>query len=447
MRCANYLPFDAYKNTKMIRYTLLSLLLVMTSALLAQQTPAPPQKQAIMITGATAHLGNGQRIENSIITFENGKITTVGDSRSNQPAPGKNFRIIDATGKHLYPGFIAPSTNLGITEIDAVRATRDFREVGNINPNVRALVAYNTDSRVSPTVRSNGILLIQVTPQGGWFSGQSSVVQLDAWNWEDAVVKADDGVHLNWPRYFGRSGWWANPGTISKNKDYDQHRREIESFLLEAQAYLRSEPSMPNLKFEAMRGVLEGDRKLYVHADGLKEMTNVIDLCDRLEITPVIVGGRDAWRMADVLKEKSIPVILRKVQSLPGREDNDIDQPFKTARLLHEAGVDFCFSMGGAWEQRNLSFQAGQAVAYGLDKEAAIAALSGNTARIMGIDDRTGSLEVGKAATLFISAGDALDMRTCKVEQAFIDGREIDLDNKQKALSRKFRKKYADPER
>ncbi|MEO0777209.1 MAG: amidohydrolase family protein, partial [Bacteroidota bacterium] len=207
------------------------------------------------------------------------------------------------------------------------------------------------------------------------------------------------------------------------------------------------EPSMPNLKFEAMRGVLEGDRKLYVHADGLKEMTNVIDLCDRLEITPVIVGGRDAWRMADVLKEKSIPVILRKVQSLPGREDNDIDQPFKTARLLHEAGVDFCFSMGGAWEQRNLSFQAGQAVAYGLDKEAAIAALSGNTARIMGIDDRTGSLEVGKAATLFISAGDALDMRTCKVEQAFIDGREIDLDNKQKALSRKFRKKYADPER
>ena len=189
-----------------------------------------------------------------------------------------------------------------------------------------------------------------------------------------------------------------------------------------------------------MRGVLEVDRKLYVLADFLKEMTNVIDLCDRLEITPVIVGGRDAWRMADVLMEKSIPVILRKVQSLPGREDNDIDQPFKTARLLHEAGVDFCFSMGGAWEPRTLSFQAGPAEDYSLAKEAALAALTG-------IDDRTGSLEAGKAATLFISAGDALDMRTCKVEQAFIDGREIDLDNKQKALSRKFRKKYADPER
>ncbi len=426
----------------MLRYSLLLLWCSISLCLMAQQTPAPPQKQAIMITGATAHLGNGQKIENSIITFEDGKITAVGDSRSNQPAPGKNYRIIDATGKDVYPGFIAPTTTLGLSEIDAVRSTNDFREVGRINPNVRSLVAYNTDSKVTPTVRSNGILMIQVTPQGGWFSGQSSVVQLDAWNWEDAVVKADDGVHLNWPRYFSRSGWWAEPGTISKNKNYSKQVQQIEAFLLEAQAYLKGESKNQNLKFEAMRGIFAGDRKLYLHSNGLKELTNAIDLFDRMGITPVLVGGRDAWRIADVLKEKNIPVILRQVQSLPGREDADIDQPFKNAHLLHEAGVDFCFSMRGGWEQRNLNFQAGQAVAFGLDKEIAVAALSGNTARILGIGDQTGTLEAGKAATLFISAGDALDMRTCKVEMAFIDGREIDVDNKQKALARKFRKKY-----
>jgi imidazolonepropionase-like amidohydrolase len=412
------------------------------SKVFAQQTPAPPQSQPIIITGAVAHIGNGQVIENSAIAFEEGKITLVADARLIRIDGSKNYKTIDATGKHVYPGFIAPNTTVGLVEVSAVRATRDYSEVGQMNPNIRSIIAYNTDSKVTPTIRSNGVLLAQITPRSGRISGSSSIVELDAWNWEDALYREGIGIHLNWPSMFSRSRG-NNVEVINKNKNYDKQIQELEAFFEQAQAFSKKkEVKTENLKFEAMRGLFDKSKKLFVHTNRAKTIMESTLFAKKYGVDIVIVGGRDSWRITEFLKENKVPVIIRSTQSLPGSEDEDIDQPFKTPVQLHEAGVLFCFSHSGFDTQRNLPFQAGQAVGFGLEYEEAIKSLSLNTAKILGIDQSVGSLEEGKDATLFISEGDVLDMRACKVVYAFIRGKEIDLDNKQKALYRKFKAKY-----
>ncbi len=441
-----YFGFEAFVYFRFIkklimRISIILLSLFFTFGLYAQQTPAPAQKGSILILGATAHLGNGKVIETSAIAFENGKLTLVADSKTIKIDRNSYSQVIDAVGKHVYPGFIASNTQIGLKEIDAVRATADNREVGYLNPNIRAIIAYNTDSRVTPTIRSNGVMMAQIVPQGGAMPGQSSVVQLDAWNWEDAGIKVDDGIHLNWPSTYRRTGWWAEPGPIKPNDKYGERTDRIKEFFKEAKAYTEGKAAKKNLKFEAMRGVLDKSKKLYIHTGQAKAMMDVVDFKRTHELDVVIVGGRDAWLIPDLLKKNNIPVILSAVQALPSRADDDVDLPFRIPSLLHKAGVDFCLSYGGAWEQRNLVFQAGQAVSYGLPYEEAIRALTSSSAKILGLEN-VGVLENGKDATLFISKGDVLDMRTSVLEHAFIQGRAIDLDNKQKALYRKFKEKY-----
>lgn len=423
---------------------ILYILLVVPFLMNAQNTPAPKQSESILIIGATAHLGTGEAIENSAIGFENGKITFVGTA---DKADKTAFAtIINATGKDVYPGFIAPNNQLGLVEIEAVRATRDDREVGFFNPNIRSIIAYNTDSKVTPTIRSNGVLLSQITPQGGRISGQSSVVQLDAWNWEDATVNTDEGIWMSWPRYYTWTGWWAEPGEIKMNDDYNEQVQAIKDYFKEAKAYANAQPSdEKNLKFEAMKGLfLDGEKSktLYVRVDFSKAMMEVVNFAKAEDIEVVLVGANDAWMITDFLKENDISLIISQTHRLPSREDEDVDMPFKTPKILSDAGINFALSINDMWQQRNLPFQAGHAVGYGLDYEKAVQAVTLNPAEIMGIEDTYGSLEAGKSATLFISKGDVLDMRTCEVEQAFIDGREIDLNNKHKALYEKFKAKY-----
>lgn len=392
---------------------------------------------------ATAHLGNGEVIENSLVAFKDGKFTVVGDAKTMRIDPSSFDKVVKAEGKHIYPGFIAMNTQIGLKEIDAVRATNDDREVGFFNPSIRALIAYNTDSRVTPTIRSNGVMMAQVVPRGGRMPGQSSVMKLDGWNWEDAQYKADDGQHLNWPRPFTRSGWWAAPGPISKNKNYDKQVEDIRQFFKQARAYHeKAKAETANLKFEAMKGLFDGTKNLYIDVDFAKPMMEAVLFAEEFGITPVIVGGKDSWQVADFLKEHDVMVVLSNTQALPVREYDDIDQAYKNAKMLKDAGVTFAFSMGGGWEQRNLVFQAGQAVSYGLDYESAIEGLTLSAAKALGIDKTTGSLENGKDATFILVDGDVLDMRTCIVEKGYIQGAEIDMDNKQKALSRKFTEKY-----
>ncbi len=421
-------------------------LLFLAVSPLAAQSPMPAavQKTAILIMGATAHLGNGTVIANSAIAFENGKLTLVVDATTARIDRTKYGKIFDATGKQVYPGFIATNSQLGLVEIDAARSTVDFAEVGNLNPNARALIAYNTDSEVPPTVRTSGVLLAQIVPAGGTISGTSSVVQLDAWNWEDAAYRADDGVHLNWPVPRNPPGAEPGPGLEAKRiEQYEKDVLALRRFLEEARGYSQqASPEVKNLKFEAMRGVFAQKQNLYMHVNTAKGIQESVLFAEQFGVHPVLVEVSDAWLVADFLKMHNVPVILAKTQRLPNREDEDVDQPYKTATLLQEKGVLFAFSEEGSWRQRNLAFQAGMAVGFGLPYEAALSALTLNTAKILGIDATVGSLEPGKDATLFISEGDALDMRTSQVTAAFIQGREINLDNKQKELYRKYEQKY-----
>ncbi len=404
--------------------------------------PAAKQTQSVFLTHATVHMGNGNVLNDATVAFENGKIIFVGEGATFK-TDATMSKVIDCTGKHVYPGIIAPNTKLGLTEIEAVRATNDYSEVGGFSPNVRAVISYNTDSRVTPTIRSNGVLYAQVVPQDGSISGTSAVVQLDAWNWEDALVK-EDGIWLNWPSMQSGGGWWAEPSASKENKDYDKQVTAIKDYFREAKAYHEAGMhSKANLRFEAMRGLFTQALKLFVNAGRVKEMQHAIAFAEEFGVSLVMSGGRESYLIADVLAQKNIPVILDNPHSLPAYADEDIRQPYKTPAQLQQAGVLFCLSIpGGFWQERNLAFEAGTAVAYGLTKEEALAAITSNTAKILGLSNTLGTIENGKAATLIISSGDVLDMRTSNIEYAFIDGRSIDLNNKQKELSNKFMKKY-----
>jgi imidazolonepropionase-like amidohydrolase len=392
-----------------------------------------------LITGATIHVGNGTVIENGAIGFDKGKITFAG--KASDANAGQYSRTIDAKGKHVYPGFINCNSALGLAELEAVRATRDVEEVGSINPDVRSIIAYNTDSKVIPTVRSNGVLMEQVVPVGGVLSGQSSVVQLDAWNWEDAAYKMDEGIHLNWPRMYVIH----DPEGDREEKQREQMTKQMESIeqlFKEAQSYAKSTPGEKNVRLEAMKGLFDGSKKLYIHADYVKQIEAAVLFAKKFGVKMVLVGGDDSWRVTELLKENNIPVVLGRLHTLPAREDDDVDLPYKLPYLLKQAGVQYALSIDGFWQTRNLAFMAGTSAEYGVDKEQALMSITLEPARILGIDQTCGTLEVGKDATLFISTGDALDMRTNNLETAFITGRDINLDNVQKQLYHKYQQKY-----
>ncbi len=428
----------------MLKKYLMPALLAAAQAAHAQApVPAPAQSGAILILNATAHVGNGTVINNSAVAFNKGKITMVADATTIRIDRTQFAKIYDASGKHVYPGFIAADSQLGLVEVEAVRATSDQAETGEMNPNARAIVAYNTDSEVTPTVRSNGVLLAQVSPVGGVVAGQSSVVQLDAWNWEDAAVRTDEGMHLNWPSLRSWGGWETGNPEQKGNERYQKDVDAIEQYFKEAKAYAAlAQPAAKNPRFEAMKSLMKGEQTLYIHTNQAKTIRAAVEFGKAQGLKVAIVGGDDAWQEIQLLKDNNIHVVLGRTQRLPARDDEDVDQPYKTAKMLHDAGVSFSFTDEGGWKQRNLAFEAGQAVGAGLPYEAAVQAITLGTARLLGIDAQYGSLEVGKTATLFISEGDALDMRTNQVTAAFINGRSIDLDNKQKRLNRKYSEKY-----
>ncbi len=422
---------------------LLFTLLVLPATLLAQPAPAPPQQEPIAIIGATLHIGNGQVMENSVILFEGGKIIAVDLMTRNSEWQKDRYRQIRAEGQHVYPGLIALNTTLGLNEIGAIPATHDMNEFGSDNSNARTIVAYDADSRVIPTVRTNGVLMAQIVPGSGRWPGLSSVVQLDAWNWEDAAYATDEGVFLQWPSPYARSGWWAEPGVSTRNKDYQKQIDEIDVFVREAAAYGQiAIVEEKNLRFEGLRPVFSGNRHLYIEAGDALAIQDAVLWAAQYQIKPIIVGARDSWMITEFLKEHQISVVLSETHRLPTHPEDDILLPFKTPSLLAEAGVSYALAVDGFWQQRNLAYQAGQAAGW-MPKEEALKAITLSPARILGLDDRIGSLEEGKDATLFICPGDVLDMRSSEVTQAFIQGREIDLNNKQKELYRMYKEKYA----
>ena len=421
------------------------LFFLMASISYCQQDPAPKQTKVVTIVGATAHIGNGEVIENSLLIFEDGIITIITDASTTKiPYRGT---IINAKGRHIYPGFIAPNTTLGLAEIDAVRATKDFDEIGAMNPHIRSIIAYNTESKVTETMRPNGVLIGQITPRGGSISGTSSVVQFDAWNWEDALIKQDIGIHLNWPNSYRRGRWWLDePKGYKPNDKYTSNIETILNYMNEAKAYGKLNSQIKNEAFIAMQGLFDGSKKLFVHSQGEKEMIDAITLLKEKGVKNIVlVGAYEAYKIIPFIKNNNIPILLQRVHSIPKNQDDDYDFPYKLAKLLTNNGILVALQTAGQMERmntRNLPFYAGQVVGQGLEKEKALQLITLNPAIILGIDANYGSLEKGKSATLFISEGDALDMRTNILTHAFIDGREISLSTHQSELYNKFSKKY-----
>lgn len=424
----------------------------------AQETvyPAPANTGTFYITHGNIHVGNGQVIKRGTIEVSNNKIVHVGPD--DILIPPSAAKVFDATGKEIYPGLISSNNDLGLKEVaNGVRGTNDYNELGEINPSIRSVVAYNTDSKVINVLRSNGILLANIIPQDASASsrvlitGTSSVVQLDAWNWEDAAYRMDGNMHFNMPSIVARSGRFGGGGRgFGPQLDVDPIKQaldqieKVKSFIREAKAYL-NEPThaATNLKFEATKNLFNKKQKLFVHCNAVKEMLLAIDFVTEFGFDVVIVGGNDSWQIPDLLKQNNIAVILDEPHSLPLTTDDDVDQPYKTPYLLQKAGVLFAINdKNEETRGRNLMFNAGTAVAYGLTKEEALSSITLNAAKILGVSDITGSLEPGKDANIVISTGDILDMKSSIITNAFIQGREINLTDKHKQLYERYKYKY-----
>lgn len=411
------------------------------------QNPAPakPQTKPVILTGATIHLGNGQVIENGVIAFDKGIITQV--AASGAAVDRSNAEVIDVKGKHIFPGIISMNTTVGIQEIASVRATLDYNEVGEINPHVRALVAYNTDSEVIPTLRNTGILLSQAVPQGGIISGSSSVFYSDGWNWEDAVLKKDDGIWINWPPFLASS---FNYEDFSVSVKRNEKRQEIvdvfRSTFSEAKAYAETlKPNPVNMRLEAMRDLFKGTTNLYIRADYAKDIIESVKFAQEFGLKKiVIVGGDQSNKVTAFLKDNQIPVILNPLHRLPNGTDDDVYLPYELPGILAKAGVKVAITYADEWwRTRNLAFLAGTSSGFSdVTPEQALQFITKNPAEILGVDQYVGTLEKGKQASLVVTTGDMLDMRGNAVQMVFIKGGKVNLDDKQKRLYEKYKEKY-----
>lgn len=427
----------------------LSIALALTSSLASlgfsaatqahDMVPGAVQQNPILLTGLTVHtVANGVQVDTDVLV-EQGKIAAIG---KNLTAPA-GAKVLALDGKHLYPGLIALANQLGLIEISAVRSTDDSREVTNTNADIRAKVAYNADSEVIPTVRSNGFTHSMVYPSGAMIMGQSSLMQLDSWNYQDAVTKDDTGLHVNWPNADSIGSRWNPRPAAEVRKSNEKNLAKLQQYFAEAKAYYDAEQAGLNYgkdsRWQAMLAFFSGDLPLFVHADDARQMQQAMLFAKEYKVALTIVGGRDSWRIADELAANNVAVIYTAPFGLPTRSDENYAQAYKTPAVLQQAGVNFALSLDGYWDTRNLVFAAGQAINYGLTPEQALRSVTINAAKIAGSADSLGSIEVGKSASLVVSDGDIFDYLTHKISYMLINGREVDLNNRNKQLHDKYK--------
>ncbi len=390
------------------------------------QIPGAPQKKPIAIVGATIHTISGRAIENGTIVFVAGKITVVAKGAD---VP-EGAEVIQAEGKHVYPSIIDANSDIGLVEINSIRATIDSREIGNINPNVRAVAAFNPDSELIPVNRANGVLVALSAPSGGLIAGRSAVMVLDGWTWEDMTLKADAGMHVRWPRDGG--------------KDV----KELDELLEQTARYVASRKVSSNLpmdlRLESLARVLDGSLTMMVDATSVTQIESAVAFAQQRKLKMVIHGGYEAVHCAELLKKANVPVIVSGVYRIPSGRDRPYDEAYTLPKRLKDAGIKFCICSGGRFGAsglRNLPYHAATASAYGLSQDEALKAITLNAAEILGVADRVGSLAIGLDATLFVADGNILETET-QVLQAFVQGRKVDLDNRHQQLYRKYSAKY-----
>jgi imidazolonepropionase-like amidohydrolase len=408
--------------------------------------PGPPQTRPVALVHAVLHPVSGPPVERGTLVFDQGRITALG----REVAVPDGAEVIDLAGQHVYPGLLEPLSDLGLIEINSIRATIDSQETDALNPNVRAVVAVNPDSELIPVARSNGVLLALTAPTGGLLSGRSAVIQLDGWTWEEMMLKGDTALHIQWPAMgggtrSGRGGQAAPGGT--------QAVEQLRQAFADARAYAdarRADPAFPrDARWEAMQDVLEGRLPVIIHADQWRQITAAVAFARQHKLRMILAGGYDAPQCAALLKEYDIPVIVGGTYRLPQRRGDAYDAPYALPAQLHQAGIRFCISgraRFGASQTRNLPYHAAVSVGFGLPADEALKAITLYPAQILGVADRVGSLEVGKDATLFVANGDPLDVPT-EVTAAWIRGRKVDLNDRHKALYRKYEAKYAQEHR
>ncbi len=436
------------KTNREIVFTILALLLISGSAI-SGPTDIPGKKQdhPIALIGGTIHTISGRTIENGSILFDKGKIVSVG-TNIDLP-PGTETVKID--GKHVYPGMIDARSNIGLVEIDAVRATRDVTEAGSINPNIRAEVAVNPESEVIPVTRANGITSAVTLPDGGTMSGTAAVIDLDGWTWEEMTRKAPAGLVVNWPSMTITKAWWERRSEEEQKKARENALRELQETFKNARAYEKaklaeSNKAVPNhktdIRYESMIPVLEGKIPVLMNAEEVQQIEAAVAWADQEHVKLVFLGGYDAWRVAGLLKEHNVAVIVNPIHRTPWRRWEPYDQQFVIPKLLYDAGVKFCIAGdGGASNERNLPYHAATAAAYGLPEEEALKAVTLYPAQILGIDGEVGSLESGKDASLIVTTGDPLETST-QVEMEFIRGKSVSLESKHTHLFEKYKEKY-----
>ena len=414
------------------------------------QVPGEDQKRPIILKGGILHTVSTDIFEGYDILFSKGKIVRIEKNIMASPETD----VYDVFGKHIIPGYIAPITRIGLVEIGLVKQTRDFAERGSFNPNVKANVSYNPDSDLIPITRSNGVLVVNSVPAGGRISGQSSVMMLDGWTWEQATLKHPSGLHINWPSM--RINYGANVKKSEKQqkeeiqksiRDLDHMVRDVRAYFqrIKQRSRIAGERQKSDLRLESMIPFVVEKKKIFIHADEARQIKSAVEWAKKNDLKIIIVGGSDSWRLTDLLVKNNIPVVIDQVEKIPTRRFEPIHLPYKLPFLLKQAGVQFCLNTIIGYPNdgniRNLPNEAMRAAAYGLDKSEALRSITLSTAEILGVDDMIGSLDIGKDATFFISETPPMEMNP-KILMAFIQGKEVDLNNHQKMLYKKYQEKY-----
>jgi imidazolonepropionase-like amidohydrolase len=407
------------------------------------------QAASVLLKDGWIFTASGPVLTNASVLIRDGRIQKVGSGLTD-----KADTVVELAGQRVFPGLIAPTTVLGLLEIDALRATRDTTEVGEYSADVSAWIAVNPDSELIPVARANGYTHAQVVPSGGTVSGYSGLIQLDGWTIEDLTIEKAVALHLRWPG-FGLDttprppGKDSGPSLEDQVRDRDRKLREIDAFFTEATAYSQAKKTATDgfrivPAWEAMLPVVRKERPLWIHANEARGIRSAAEWSVRRGFKVVIAGGRDAWREAAYLAEHRIPVAYEHVFTQPVRDTDPYDVHYSAPAVLAKAGVLLAFSEGteqfGASNIRNIPYSAAQARAFGLPYEDAVRGLTLNAAQMLGVSDQLGSIEPGKEATLFIADGDILDLKA-QVKRMWIRGREVDLSSRHTRLNEKYRKR------
>jgi imidazolonepropionase-like amidohydrolase len=418
--------------------------LAASAAFAHPEIPGAPQEHPIALVGGVIHPVSGPAIDEGVLLFDQGRIVAIGK----EVEIPENAQRVELEGKHVYPGLFDSLSDMGLVEINSVRATLDQQEVGTVNPNVRSWIAVNPDSELIPVARANGVLLTLTAPTGGLLSGMSAVMQLDGWTFEDMALRPGVAMHVVWPLMAPVSDWSVESSAREQMRQRDEALERIRRTFADARAYQKArqadaEKHPIDVRWEAMLPVLEGKLPLVITANEIQQIQAAVAFAAENKVRMILAGGYDAPHCASLLNKHSVPVIVTEIYRLPRRRSEPYDTPYTVPERLRRAGVKFCISGAGrfgASQARNLPYHAATAAAFGLPKEDALRAVTLYPAEILGVADRVGSLEPGKDATLFITDGDPLETPT-QVEAAYVQGRPVDLNSRHTRLYRKYEEK------